>query len=291
MKILVDEPHLIDPSELLRPEPDFADKCLTQFRDYSIDESNPLKEMVRKTYRLMHLNQTVDYVKDRHREWLKFDHVKLTVREALELLNQIVDESDPDLDLPNIIHAFQTAERARKEFPQYDWLHLTGLIHDLGKIMAFYGEPQYSVVGDTYPVGCLWSDNIVYRDESFEGNVDALNPKYNTKYGIYKPKCGITNLMMSWGHDEYLYRVLKHNKCTLPQEALNIIRFHSFYPWHTSGDYQYFECPEDLTIKKWVLVFNRYDLYTKSAKTPDLEELWPYYQSLIDKYIPDVLEW
>lgn len=57
------KPHVIDPSELLRPEPDFTEKGVSKFRDYTIDESDPLKEMVRKTYRLMHLNQTVDFVK------------------------------------------------------------------------------------------------------------------------------------------------------------------------------------------------------------------------------------
>lgn len=74
------------------------------------------------------------------KNWLSFDHLKMTVREALEKLNDLVDESDPDTSLPNIVHAFQTAERARAEFPEHDWIHLTGLIHDLGKIMAFYGE-------------------------------------------------------------------------------------------------------------------------------------------------------
>lgn len=97
-----------------------------------------------------------------------------------------MDESDPDIDLPNIVHAFQAAERAREEFPDLDWLHLTALIHDLGKVMAFYGEPQWAVVGDTFPVGCLWSENIVYRADSFEGNPDADNPdyKYDNKFKI-----------------------------------------------------------------------------------------------------------
>jgi inositol oxygenase len=73
--------------------------------------------------------------------WFKFDHAEMTIREALEMLNNLIDDSDPDLvALPNIIHAFQTAERARQEFPEHDWLHLTGLIHDVGKIMAFFGE-------------------------------------------------------------------------------------------------------------------------------------------------------
>ncbi|KAJ1441140.1 hypothetical protein B484DRAFT_390816, partial [Ochromonadaceae sp. CCMP2298] len=46
--------------------------------------------------------------------------------------------------------------------------------------------------------------------------------------------------------------------------------------------------------------FNKFDLYTKddSRETADslvgrVEELWPYYQSLIDKYFPrpDALQW
>lgn len=53
---------------------------------------------------------------------------------ALEKLNDLVDESDPDNNIPNIVHAFQTAERIRLEHPNDDWFHLTGLIHDLGKV-------------------------------------------------------------------------------------------------------------------------------------------------------------
>lgn len=54
-------PLLIDPSELLRPELKFVEK--SQFRDYSVDDTNALKERVRLTYRQMHLNQTVDFVR------------------------------------------------------------------------------------------------------------------------------------------------------------------------------------------------------------------------------------
>ena len=55
--------------------------------------------------------------------------------EALEMLNELVDESDPDIDLPNIIHAFQTAEQIRAKHPDKEWFHLVGLIHDLGKVL------------------------------------------------------------------------------------------------------------------------------------------------------------
>lgn len=50
---------------MCRPEPDFADKGLSKFRDYTVDENDPLKETVRRTYRLMHLNQTFDFVKSK----------------------------------------------------------------------------------------------------------------------------------------------------------------------------------------------------------------------------------
>jgi hypothetical protein len=46
-----------------------------------------------------------------------------------ELLNDIVDDSDPDLDLPQIWHLLQTAESCRDMHPEHDWLHLTGFIH------------------------------------------------------------------------------------------------------------------------------------------------------------------
>jgi hypothetical protein len=64
--------------------------------------------------------------------------------------------ADPDTDLPNSVHAYQTAERARELHPDKDWLHLVGLIHDVGKMMAVVDKsmPQWAVVGDTFPVGC-----------------------------------------------------------------------------------------------------------------------------------------
>lgn len=72
---------------------------------------------------------------------------------------------------------------------------------------------------------------------------------------MYKPNCGLNNLMMSWGHDEYLYRVLKHNNAKLPDEALLMIRFHSFYPWHAGNDYSYLTNEQDKADMKWVLEF------------------------------------
>lgn len=223
---------VLDLSELYRPEV-YNGKQSDEFRRYSDDAEDEIQRRVRRTYYNMHKNQTVEFVRTRMIKWTKFNHAELTIMEALVKLNALVDESDPDSDLPNIVHAFQTAERIRKVYPDQDWFHLTGLIHDLGKVMALWGEEQWAVVGDTFVVGCQFADSIVYREKSFDENPDLTNSRYNTKYGIYSPNCGLDNVLFSWGHDEYMYRVLKnHAKCTLPQAALKIIRLHSFYPWH-----------------------------------------------------------
>ncbi|CAF0802193.1 unnamed protein product [Didymodactylos carnosus] len=257
------------------------------------DKIDPIAARVYNTYLSMHTHQCVDYVKQRYDVWLKFNHAQMSVYDALEQLSTIVDESDPDVDVPNVYHAFQTAESIRKQYPNDDWFHLVGLIHDVGKIMALYGEPQWSTVGDTFPVGCRFSDEIVYSSTTFKDNPDIKKPLYSSQYGIYTPNCGLENVMMSWGHDEYLYRVLKnHQQCTLPDEAFYIIRYHSFYPWHTNGAYMYLCNEKDLQMLKLVQKFQKFDLYTKDDEAlPDLDELKGYYQNLIKKYIPGVLSW
>lgn len=274
---------LTDPSEY-RPEVRDASK----FRDFRIHN---VPDHVVKTYDLMHTNQTLDYVKGRMEYWGRQDHARLTIMEALEKLQGLVDESDPDIDLPNSFHAFQTAEGVRKKHPDKEWLQVTGLIHDVGKLIALWGEPQWSVVGDTFPVGCRPDPSIVFGVESFSKNPDMKNPKLNTRLGIYSEKCGLDNVYMSWGHDEYLYRVLLANNHSLPEEALYIIRFHSFYPWHTCGAYTYLCNNKDQEMLTWVREFNQFDLYTKAPDLPDVDTLRDYYEGLLRKYVPGKLKW
>ena len=53
----------------------------------------------------------------------------MSIRECCELLNEFVDESDPNLDEPWIEHLLQTIEAIRKDYPNEDWLHLTFYIY------------------------------------------------------------------------------------------------------------------------------------------------------------------
>ena len=121
------------------------------------------------------------------------------------------------------------------EYGHPRWLILTRLIHDLGKVLMLFNEPQWAVVGDTFPMGCAYSDKIVFSSY-FEQNQDIHNATIQTQYGIYSPNCGLDNVHMSWGHDEYLYMIVKDY---LPKQALYIIRYHSFYAAHKEGAYDY----------------------------------------------------
>jgi len=210
----------------------------------------------------------------------------MSVWEAIEYLNTLVDDSDPDTELSQFEHLLQTAEAARAD-GQPDWFVLCGLIHDLGKILCLYGEPQWAAVGDTFPVGCAFSDEIVYP-EFFKDNSDSTIDKYQTPGGIYEHGCGLDNVHMSWGHDEYMYNVVKDY---LPEPALYIIRFHSFYAWHREGAYQHLMDDKDLEMLSWVKRFNPYDLYSKTPKRPEVDKVRPYYQKLVNKYLPEKLQW
>ncbi|XP_052180432.1 inositol oxygenase 1-like [Diospyros lotus] len=261
------------------------------FRDY--DAESARQEGVENFYRINHISQSVDFVKRMRENYGKLDKVEMSIWECCELLNDVVDESDPDLDEPQIEHLLQTAEAIRRDYPNEDWLHLTGLIHDLGKVLLHpsFGElPQWAVVGDTYPLGCAFDESIVHH-KYFKENADYNNPAYNTKYGIYFEGCGLNNVMMSWGHDDYMYLVAKENKTTLPSAALFIIRYHSFYALHRSGAYKHLMNEEDTENLKWLQIFNKYDLYSKSKVRIDVERVKPYYLSLIKKYFPEKLRW
>jgi len=179
----------------------------------------------------------------------------------------------------------------RTKHPNEEWMAVTGLIHDLGKLLgAKFGQPQWAVVGDTFPVGVKFSEKNVYYDK-FKENPDWKHEVYSTENGIYEPGCGLSNLLMSWGHDEYMYQVCVHNKCTLPIQALYMIRFHSFYPWHREGAYKQFEDETDKAMLPWVLEFNQFDLYSKADSTYDWEALKVYYKKAILKYFPETLVW
>lgn len=271
--------------DLLRRYPDpesITDgKTVEEYRNYD----NPERDTVKEFYRLNHTYQTYDFVLNKQAEYLKFDKKEMPVWEAFEFLNQLVDDSDPDTDLDQLQHLLQTSEAIRRD-GHPDWMVLTGLLHDMGKVLCLFGEPQWAVVGDTFPVGCAHSKKIVYP-EFFDQNPDSINPAYNTKYGVYSPNCGLRNVNMSWGHDEYVYNMVKDY---VPESGLYMLRYHSFYAQHREHAYDHLMDDHDREMFKWVNLFNPYDLYSKNPNPPDWKALKPYYEDLVAKYLPATLK-
>ena len=185
------------------PENAGTPKSKEEYRNYD----NPERDTVREFYRLNHKYQSYDFVSAKEKEFLQFNRKETKVWGAMEFLNTLVDDSDPDTDLDQLQHLLQTAEAIRED-GHPDWFILTGFIHDMGKVLCLFGEPQWAVVGDTFPVGCKFSDKIVYP-EFFDANPDYSDDRYNTKYGVYEHGYGLRNVHMSWGHDEYLYNIVK----------------------------------------------------------------------------------
>ncbi|ORY13632.1 hypothetical protein BCR34DRAFT_480752 [Clohesyomyces aquaticus] len=257
-----------------------SSKDKSQFRQYTAACSR-----VQTFYLEQHTKQTVAYNLFARNLFKSKARAEMTIWEAMEKLNTLIDESDPDTELSQIEHLLQSAEAIRRD-GKPRWMQLVGLVHDLGKLLYFFdARGQWDVVGDTFPVGCAFDESIIYPG-SFAANPDSQDPIYSTEYGIYSPGCGLENVMLSWGHDEYLYHVLK-DQSTIPEEGLAMIRYHSFYPWHKEGAYRWMMDKEgkDESMLEAVRAFNPYDLYSKSDEVPRVEELEGYYMELIDEFV------
>jgi len=263
-----------------------AEKDKTQFRQFE-----DACDRVKNFYLEQHTKQTVAYNLKARNDFKSQTRAEMSIWEAMERLNTLIDESDPDTSLSQIEHLLQAAEAMRRD-GKPRWMQLTGLIHDLGKLLFFFNaQGQWDVVGDTFPVGCAFDEKIIYGQKSFSANPDINDPVYSTKEGIYTAGCGLDNVMLSWGHDEYMYHVVK-DQSTLPDEALAMIRYHSFYPWHKEGAYEWMMDEKDREMFKAVKAFNPYDLYSKSDDVPRVEDLKPYYSELIDEFFPKkVIKW
>jgi inositol oxygenase len=243
-----------------------------EFRNYQQD-ANP---NVTEFYRQNHQFQTLDFILEKKAQYCGLTRGKKSIWEMAEYLNTLVDDSDPDTDLTQIEHLVQTSEAIRRDgHPR--WFVLAGFVHDLGKVLCLYGEPQWAVVGDTFPAGCAYSDQIVFP-EFFAANPDSKVPEYQTKYGVYEPNCGLDKVHLSWGHDEYIYTATRNY---LPEPAQYMLRYHSFYAAHKHHAYGHLMNAHDEQMFEWVCKFNPYDLYSKGASRPDWKQIKRYYEDLV----------
>jgi inositol oxygenase len=238
-------------------------------------------------YKKLYTTQSYDVANKKARLYNRLDKNQMYMHEVLAKMDEFIDPSDPDLDQANIIHAYQTAERIRKKRPNNIQYQICGLIHDLGKILFSFGEEPQFIVGDTYVLGTKIPDSVVCYDSIPQQVLDL-----NESMDLYKTNCGLDNLVLSYGHDEYLYQVLMGNNTnhTFEKEYMDIIRYHSFYPWHTAGKYRNFMNREDCITLHNICDFNKYDLYSKEdtdfVLTPKIKK---YYDDKLRLIFPKKL--
>ena len=94
------------------------------------------------------------------------------------------------------------------------------------------------MVGDTFVVGCALPNELVYSE--FNATVDEAF----VGLGLYTPNVGLDNVVVSYGHDEYLYQVLCATQHNLPSIVLDIVRYHSLYAWHDRDSYALILCSD-----------------------------------------------
>lgn len=216
----------------------------------------------------------------------------------LLLIESTIDISDPDFESGSQInHNLHTAEACKIMFPNKDYMHLVGFIHDMGKIVMsskLYNLPCYYVVGDIFPLGCEFSDKIIYY-EYFKHNADF--DKFIGNKCLYKDKCGFDNMIFSFSHDELMYNFLLENCNTynsnfnnihvFPEDAMYVIKYHSFYAWHQHGAYSNFANEKDWKYLDVLKKFQMCDLYSKSIDIDNINANinLKYYEHLWEKYI------
>jgi inositol oxygenase len=287
-------PGLVRPDLAVQAEPPTS-----HLRTYDASKDDKVKQH----YYDQHQNQTVAFAQGMLRRFRFPVAPEDTDRERMSLLGAVdkfefVDTSDPDFESNNLLHAYMTGEACRQIFPDDDWMHLVGFIHDLGKApLDRAGVPTFAIGGDTYPLGMAPPnpDSVVYGIESFEHCSDRQDPAWETEGGMlgYTPGMGFDNVLMAYGHDQYFFDVLtNHPECNIPHQGLYVIRFHSFYPWHQKDQqYTHLASQTDWDNLELLRRFQTCDLYSKVDELPDMEALRPYYAGLIEKYCPGVLTW
>ena len=293
-----------------------------EFRKYTQSD-----EKIQNTYAQMLQFQTEKYASNMKRMYLEPPFVNSSIMRMMNLLDDIKDESDPDTSTSQLTHSYQTAERLshsityphnhkslqtlfsptewnsiptnyRSKYPDTifklvidkDWLPLIGFIHDLGKILVLpeLGQlPQWSVVGDTFPIGAPLDINYPYSHICH--NMDLSK-------NIYNDSCGFDSMLFSWGHDEYMAQVLERNYTKLPPEAVYLIRYHSFYSWHSprngSRGYTRYASEHDWNMLPLLKLFSQSDLYSKKDFKISIPECEKKYKKLITDYFRNpILQW
>ena len=258
------------------------DQSESSFRNY-----DDVPDRVRMFYTDQHRLLTFEKASTLNRKFTVSEKRAYSIDELMAITDSIFDPSDPDTNLSQTEHAYQTARGAlKKGLP--DEMVVIGLIHDLGKaVVRLLNIDMTYLVGDTFPLGAPFEQESITFGDSLSLNPDINDPRYNSGSGIYEEGCGFSNMLFT-GHDEFIYLSLCESEHLLPDWAMYAVRFHSFYPWHTQRAYAKYADDYDRDTLKYVLMMNGIDLYTKHAEAVEESDKRAV-DNIIARFLPNGL--
>ena len=251
-------------------------KSVTQFRDY--DNALPRVEAF---YAANHKHQTLDFVLEKKREYLSLNRKTFTVWEALEFLNSLVDDSDPDVDFTQIEHALQTAESIRAA-DQPRWFIVTGWSTTSARSCASSASRSGRSSATRSRSAAAGRPRLSTATSSARiptGSCPSIRPRT----GSTSPAAASTTSTCR-GATTSTSTTRSRGSC--PDEALYMLRYHSFYPWHKEEEYSHLlerQGPLDAEVGAGVQPLRP---VSKGSARPNVEELMPYYEELDEGVLP-----
>lgn len=275
-----------------------AAMSMSDSEDFDLETYKVVEE--EETVLLNRARQTVDFVDKQKSKMLRdAPRLRMSAWDALLLLKKLkLSSSETVFD-----QSLAVAELCRKSFPDMKWLHLVGLIHNLGYLTVtkdFGSKPLWTVVGETFPVGCKFSQDISYS-QYFSSNPDRRKKIFNHPVGVYKQGCGLDSLRMSWGASEYLCTALEatNEGNKLPREAMFLLRYQKFFSLLNPGQhYHDFMTVEDEECLEMLIEFqtivdevcsSRSNNNAQRESVGHKVEVLKYYKDLVQEYFPNQL--
>ncbi|KAL7465089.1 hypothetical protein ACHAXS_005416 [Conticribra weissflogii] len=301
--------------------PSFWQACGANLSLVCTSDTPPRRHHYRKCWKF----QTYDYVMSMRSRFLNFSLGKATLIEALGWIdsfpahpfhswssddaNAVKEDTGIKSSSPSLrTLSFIMAETAREEgLP--DWVQLVALLHELGEAVKVLDPTHTGDMADSIydwtissrsrVVGCKPPQRATFS-EYRHLNMDLEDSRYNTDLGVYEPHCGLQNVSLMWTGCEYMYYLLKHNRSTIPEEGLAMIRYFLLGDWHEHNEYSAITNDDDADVMPFVAEFDalRRRVRLKSVDCNDLSDeqcsaLWDsYYIHIAAKYNCDhVFNW
>jgi inositol oxygenase len=197
-----------------------------------------------------HLEQTAVTVATLDRKYETPVLGDIRMWDLLALLGRCIDPSDPALYcVSQLVHCLQIVSGMEDDGIDDAELLLTGLIHDLGKILLLTGEAPENVVCG------------------------------NTPIGAYHAGIGLDQCLFQWNHDRFVYSRLKD---LVPDHVAWLLRYHSIYV----PECEHLMDERDRAYtERYLRVFQQYDKGTKSLYVPPTARLETY-RDLIEERFP-----